>query len=133
MGGYRVSEEREYLAEQMLEMNRKKQAEIRGFLQWLEGEVGGKIDDLSPKTRVQEYYRLQYDELLGILKKNRRKLAVDPARREPQERLSAEFDASAGKLGPLLERISATDGLIDQVVYRLYGLTDEEIGVVEET
>jgi len=29
------------------------------------------------------------------------------------------------------ERLASTDALIDQVVYRLYGLT-EEIGLVEE-
>jgi len=35
------------------------------------------------------------------------------------------------KLLPLRERIRQTDGLIDAVVYRLYGLTEEEIGIVE--
>ncbi len=75
------------LAEQMLEMNKQKQQEIKGFLGWLEGEVGAKVEDLTPKTKVQEYYKLQFDEPLAILKKNKRKLAIDPARREPQERL----------------------------------------------
>jgi hypothetical protein len=32
---------------------------------------------------------------------------------------------------PLKARLAATDRLIDQVVYRLYELTDEEIAVVE--
>jgi hypothetical protein len=32
---------------------------------------------------------------------------------------------------PLVARIAATDRLIDEVVYRLYGLTEEEIKVVE--
>ena len=32
---------------------------------------------------------------------------------------------------PLKQRIAATDRLIDQIVYRLYGLTDEEIAIVE--
>ena len=32
----------------------------------------------------------------------------------------------------LVERIASTDALIDQIVYRLYGLTEEEIAVVEE-
>lgn len=32
----------------------------------------------------------------------------------------------------LIERREATDRLIDQIVYRLYGLTDEEIRIVEE-
>lgn len=121
-----------FLAEQMLEMNKQKQAEIKGFLSWLEGEVGAKVENLTPKTKVHEYYKLEFGELLAILKKNKRKIAVDPARREPQERLRAESDASVGKLKPLMDRIAATDGLIDQIVYKLYGLTEEEIGIVEE-
>jgi hypothetical protein len=120
-----------FLAEQMLEMNKQKQQEIKGFLGWLEGEIGAKVENMSPKTKVQEYYKLQFDELLAILKKNKRKLAIDPARREPQERLRLEFDASLAKLQPLMERIAATDGLIDRIVYKLYGLTEEEIGIVE--
>jgi len=66
-----------------------------------------------------------------VLKKNKRKLAIDPARREPQERLRLEFDASLAKLQPLMERIRQTDELIDQIVYKLYGLTEEEIAIVE--
>ena len=66
-----------------------------------------------------------------MLKKNRKKLAIDPARREPAEALQAEFEGSLAKLQPLRERIRQTDGLIDAVVYRLYGLTEEEIGIVE--
>ena len=31
----------------------------------------------------------------------------------------------------LVQRITATDALIDQIVYKLYGLTDEEIAIVE--
>jgi hypothetical protein len=45
--------------------------------------------------------------------------------------LRAEFEGSIKKLGPLMERIKRTDELIDAVVFRLYGLTDEEIGIVK--
>jgi len=120
-----------FLAEKMLEMNKEKQQEIRGFLGWLEGYMGAKVEDLSPKTKVQSYYEHDYESLLAVLKKNRKKLAIDPARREPGETLRAEFEGSMKKLLPLRERIRHTDGLIDAVVYRLYGLTDEEIGIVE--
>lgn len=34
-------------------------------------------------------------------------------------------------LEPLKARINATDELIDEIVYRLYGLTEEEIKVVK--
>ena len=120
-----------YLAEQMLEMNKAKQQEIRGFLGWLEGYLGAKVEDLSLKTKVQGYYEHDYESLLAVLKKNRKKLAIDPDRREPGETLQAEFEGSMKKLLPLLERIRQTDELIDAVVCRLYGLTEEEIGIVE--
>ena len=43
--------------------------------------------------------------------------------------------ASAGTdhdKGELARRIEATDRQIDRLVYELYGLTEEEIGIVEE-
>ncbi|MCK9407451.1 MAG: hypothetical protein M0Q47_13720 [Methanothrix sp.] len=120
-----------FLAERMLEMNKEKQKEIRGFLDWLEGYLGAKIEDLKTKTRILSYYESDYESLLAVLKKNKKKLAVDPSRREPAELLRAEFEGSIKKLDPLMERIKRTDELIDAVVYRLYGLTDEEIGIVE--
>jgi hypothetical protein len=48
-----------------------------------------------------------------VLRKNKKKLAIDPARREPAEALKAEFEGSMGKPGPLRERIRQTDELID--------------------
>ncbi|MDD1745834.1 MAG: hypothetical protein LUQ20_08525 [Candidatus Methanoperedens sp.] len=76
-----------YLAERMIEMNREKNNEIKGFLRWLEGEI-------------------------GALAKNKKKLkeGYDPTRREPKEKLQAEFNASVGKLAPLLKRIDKDRG-----------------------
>ena len=79
---------------------------------------------------MQSYYEHDYESFLAVLKKNRKKLIIDPARREPAETLRSEFESSLGKLLPLLERIERTDRLIDAVVYRLYALTEEEIGIV---
>jgi hypothetical protein len=71
------------------------------------------------------------DKLLDILCKNQRKLRVDVSARTFQEHLAAEYQASLDKLLPLKARLAATDRLIDCIVYRLYGLTEEEIAVVE--
>ena len=122
-----------FLAAQMLEMNKAKGAEIRGFLHWLEQESGAKIEALQNKTAIQSYFDLSLDNLLGILKKNRRAIPIDPSSRNFQESVEREFTASLAKLTPLLTRIQGTDTLIDQVVYQLYGLTDEEIEIVEGT
>jgi uncharacterized protein (UPF0305 family) len=119
-----------FLAKRMLEMNKQKQQEIKGFLGWLEGYVGAKLEDLNTKTKIQSYYKHDYEDLLAVLKKNRKKLAIDPVRREPGEALRAEYEGSVGKLLPLLEMIRQTDELIDAIVYRLYGLTEEEIRIV---
>ena len=56
---------------------------------------------------------------------------IDVTRREPHRNIHTELDVSVGKLRPLLERIEATDKLIDRIVYKLYRLTDKEIGMVE--
>ncbi len=105
--------------------------EVSGFLTWLEGHMGAKVDELSNKTKLRAYHEHDYETIHGVLKANRRKLAVDPLARAFTEHLRAEYDRSVAKLHPLLARIEATDRLIDQIVYQLYGLTDEEIALVE--
>jgi hypothetical protein len=120
-----------FLAEKMLEMNKQKQQEIKGFLGWLESEVGTKIDDLSPKTKIQRYYDSDFDDFYAVLKKNKNRLSINPSSREKSELLKDEFQKSADKLEPLREKIKQTDRLIDEVVYKLYGLTEEEIRIVE--
>ena len=62
-----------------------------------------------------------------------KKLSVDPHSRNTQDILEPEFERSKGIVNPLIETIKSTDNLIDQIVYKLYGLTDEEIKIVEES
>ena len=96
----------------------------------LETFLGCPVDDLRGKTYVRAYHERTFDELLATLKKNRRRIQPDLDRRDPLEALRAEWDASMGKLRPLLVRLAATDRLIDLIVYRLYGLTEEEIAAL---
>lgn len=128
-----------HLAQQMIEMNQQKQAEVKGFLAWLERETGASVDDLTGKTRLLNYLgdyqkgepHLGLEELLEMLRKNRRLLRVDPGARAFQERLAREYQASLDRLLPLKARLAATDRLIDLSVYRLYRLTEEEVAIVE--
>ncbi len=144
-----------YLAEQMLELNKVKRAKQKEFLAALvrtlkvkkdkDGRVG--IDALVGKQQLMEYagdYRkegdkpLSSDELIAILRKNRARLGVSldiPMRvaenwtyENEVRRLHKE---SLAEVLPVKERLRRTDALIDAVVYRLYGLTEEEIGIVE--
>ena len=119
-----------FQAEQMIEMNKTKGEEIRGFLHWLEREIGVEVDALQNKTAIQGYFDLSFERLLEILRRNRRSIHANLSNRDFQESLEREFTNSLAKLDPLLTRIQQTDALIDQVVYQLYGLTDKEIAVV---
>ena len=126
-----------FLAEEMTRLHKEKQAEIKGFLTWLQVYLGINIYDLKNKTKIKEYYKVEvgWQGLLNAVGKNRRVIqlakSIDVSRREPQETIRAESDASVAKLKPILETIGLTDKLIDQVVYKLYSLTEAEIAVVE--
>jgi len=51
--------------------------------------------------------------------------------KDAHDTVKEAFDGTMSKLTPLFDRIRGTDGLIDNIVYRLYGLTEEEVKVVE--
>lgn len=128
-----------YLAEQMLELNKQKQAEIKSFLQWLERFLGCPIDSLTNKSKIQnylgDYYKnephISFDELTAVLKKNKKKIKIDPVARKEQQTLEKEYQDSLKTLLPLKTQLLRCDQLIDAIVYKLYGLTEEEIAIVE--
>lgn len=119
-----------FLAEQMIEMNKAKNEEIKGFLSWLEREVGVEIKNLANKTAIKEYHKHDFAGLLDVLKKNKSKLSINLSNRKNNELLEEHFKESSARLSPLKARLRATDNLIDEIVYRLYGLNDEEVRIV---
>lgn len=120
-----------FLAEQMIELNKAKNEEIKGFLKWLEREIECNIDDLAGKTILKDYYEGDFVTILAVLKKNKQKLTIEPSNRRFQETLEKHFNESISMLQPKKAKIKATDNLIDQIVYKLYGLAPEEIEIVK--
>ena len=136
-----------FLARQMIEMNKDKQKENRGFFEWLEsqlkiqpdkkGNIG--IEALTGKTQVKNYLgdyqkgegHLSFEDLWQILEKNKNRIQTNLKSRELFDVIKTEYEKSLSRLLPLKEKLRKTDWLIDQIVYKLYGLTEEEIGIVE--
>ncbi len=136
-----------FLAEEMIRLNKEKRATQKDFLNWLattlrilpdkEGLTG--IDVLTGKSKLADYsgdYQkgespLAFEELLEIMQKNKGHLGVSLSDAGLVERVRKEYEGSLERVLPIKERLAKTDALIDQVVYRLYGLTEEEIRVVE--
>jgi len=129
------------LAEEMVRLNEGKQAEMKRFLGWLEkkARITEGIDSLSGKTTLQGYIgnyqknesEVPFEEILLVLQKNKSKLGVGIGQPTLIADLKREHEASLAKLLPIKHTLAATDRLIDQIVYKLYGLTEQEIGVVE--
>ena len=131
-----------YLAEQMIELNKQKQTEIKGFLTWLARLIGTDIDNLTNKSKIQnylgDYYKqkqadnhLTLDELIDILKKNNKKIKIDISGRKEQETLAKEYQASLNTLLPIKKQLKQCDWLIDEIVYKLYKLTPAEKAIIE--
>jgi hypothetical protein len=136
-----------FLAEQMIELNKDKQREIKGYLEWMEGQLkiqpdseeNKGIDALTGKTQIKNYLGdyekndepLPFEEFWKILEKNKARIQANLKSRELYENIKSEYEKSLSKLLPLKEKLRQTDWLIDQIVYKLYGLTEEEIKIVE--
>jgi len=120
-----------HLAEQMIQLNKQKQAEIKSFLQWLERFVGRPIDTLTNKSKVQNYLggyykkgadsadtqndtgalHLSFDALIELLKKNKKKIKIDPVARKEQQTLEKEYQDSLNTLLPLKMQLNGTYAL----------------------
>ena len=133
-----------FLAEQMIDLNKRKQAEVKRFLAWLEGRLaiipkGGAtgLASLTGKTILQNYLgdyqkdepERTWDEFYYRLHQNRTRChaRLDDVQGEIQH----AFEASLAVLRPIKRHFATTDTLIDKIVYRLYGLTDAEIEIIE--
>ena len=112
-------------ADKMLQLNRALQEEVKGFQDWLQHTFN--IEKLSKK--LEKYYELSLDEFLAEVKKKK----VDVKSRKNYQTFKNEFEDSLAKVQPLLREIALTDDEIDRMVYELYGLTEEEIGIIEDS
>ena len=73
---------------------------------------------------------MSFEMLWEVLRKNTCSLGR-PLDTAFEQRMRQEYETSLTLLLPIKGKLSATDWLIDQLVYRLYGLTNDEIAIVE--
>jgi type I restriction-modification system DNA methylase subunit len=130
-----------YLAEEMIRLNKEKQLEMKKFFGLLEkkAKITGGIDSISGRNVLKNYLgdyqqnenEVSFEEILRVLQKNKSKLGISPSVPTLITELKREYEASLARLLPIKRSLSFTDKLIDQIVYKLYGLTEEEIKIVE--
>jgi hypothetical protein len=120
------------LAQRMMDLNQEKHAEIGRFVDALQEQFGFDVEDLVRKTHLKGYHEAGFERLEAALRSNRTRLR-QPVEGQLATRLREDYEASMALLRPLEEKLTQTDRLIDQIVYRLYGLTAEEVAIVEGT
>lgn len=65
-----------YLAKQMIDISKKKNEEVKGFLKWLEREIKTDIENLKNKTTLKEFYNYDFDKFLNTLKENQKNITL---------------------------------------------------------
>lgn len=92
----------------------------------------------TTSRKLQNWHELEFGEFLKELEKARKKSAKENNLEYSKISLSEEaewmqyFTEQRQKANELKTEIDKTDKEIDQMVYELYGLTEEEINIVEE-
>lgn len=125
-------------ADQMLSLNKDLQALSNKFQRSLDRQFH--ID--NPRKKLQTWYELTYKEFLQELEKDRKKVykagnensVVGFEKLTLSEKAEWEdyFLVEQQKAQKLTTQIESTDKEIDQMVYELYGLSEEEIAIVEK-
>ena len=110
------------LADTMLTLNKELQAKRSRFLRRLSENVEG----VKITSALQTFDQLDFKAFVAELKKQKIKLSLTQ-----QDEWEDYFNQYAEACQQLKTQIAATDGEIDRRVYELYGLTEEEISIVE--
>ncbi len=109
-------------ADLMLSLNKQQQDLIHKFLHRL--ETNFEIENFSNK--IKAFYNYDFKILVSELKKKKIKLSFSQ-----QDEFEEYFNSYKDEINVLQKQIKKTDKEIDQIVYELYGLTEEEIEIVE--
>lgn len=111
------------LADKMLSLNKDLQAKRARFLRRLQDNM----PDIKITGALETFDTLDFAGFVAELKKQKIKLSL--VQQDEWEEYFAQYKSA---LNDLSAQISATDKEIDARVYALYGLTEDEIRVIEE-
>lgn len=109
-------------ADIMLSLHKDFQAKLQKALKLLQQEF--QLEKIN--TKLEKFYELDFD---GFIKT----LGIKKLDLQKKGELLDFFEKNKQELSGLKTQIDTEDALIDAMVYKLYGLTDEEIKTVESS
>ena len=111
------------LADKMLSLNAELNDKKSRFMRRLQQNFA----HIKIKGGLTQFWQLSFADFVNELKKQKIKLTL-----AQQDEWEDYFTQYQNHCTALQQTISQTDKTIDQMVYQLYGLTDEEIKIVEQ-
>ena len=109
-------------ADKMLELH----AAFQGLTQKVQRSLQREFGLATLNTKLQQWHALSYANFLGELAKQKVKLTL-----QQKSEWEEFFVTEQQKAHSLQQQIEQTDRQINAMVYALYGLSDEEIAIVE--
>jgi hypothetical protein len=116
------TKELEELADAQLLAHAQLQKHVSKFLNRAKNNLG--LTKISEK--LESFYKLEFKDFMAELKKQKIKLSL-----RDQDEWEEYFNGYRQNCTRLLLEIEENNRKIDQLVYGLYGLTEEEIAVIE--
>ena len=110
-------------ANKMLALNQELQTKSTRFTKRVTDNF--EIEKISKK--LDSFYNYDFKTFVAELKKQKVVLSL-----KQQDEWQDYFDSYKTEINQLQNTIQQTDNEIDKMVYELYGLSDEEIKIVEE-
>ncbi|MDR3057672.1 MAG: N-6 DNA methylase, partial [Prevotella sp.] len=112
------------LADQMLSLNADLQAKRQRFLKRLSDNFAG----IKITGTLERFDELEFKQLVAELKKQKNTLSL-----KQQDEWEEYFNEYQSECRNFVRQIEATDKEIDRMVYALYRLTEEEVGIINRT
>jgi len=113
-----------------LEMFFKQQITLKNkFLKYLQSQFS--IETFSKK--LQNWYELEFGDFIKEVNKVIKNVGGEKLTKMNEMEWMEVFETKKAEAQALKTEIDTTDKQIDQMVYELYGLTEEEIGIVENS
>jgi type I restriction-modification system DNA methylase subunit len=109
-------------ADLMLSLNKKLQEKKTKFI----NRITSNLEIAKISKKLDTFYNFDFKSFVAELKKQKVKLSL-----VQQDEWDEYFTAYQTEINQLQAQIDKTDNEIDKMVYKLYGLTEEEIGIVE--
>ena len=116
-------------AEVMLSLSKEFQLLAQKFSTYFSGQF--KIEKLSGK--LEKWYDLSFDEFMAAVNKVLKTQKGTPLTKKEEFDWIDLFEENKAKANQLQNEIATTDKAIDAMVYELYGLTEDEIQIVEQS